>query len=237
MVVAALQAIPPIGAVRRRGLGRYVSAVCHACWSIWVARSRGEVAARSGAKLPLTDSLMKQMAEAAAALIGGPPTSYGGAERGRHRAYEIPYPILRPATELIQPRVVLEMGASGVTGVLHLVTKKTNPDGTYVTYGYSTDGLQARKPNTQRTYSATGSLLETRSFTYDSHGNTLTETDPAGNTTTFTYNTAGLVTQISRPASACPLPRCRGRPQRRGCRCLRRTVRSIRNPSTGWCLS
>ena len=60
-----------------------------------------------------TDTLMKQMAVAAAASTGGTPTSYGGAERGRHRAYEITYPIRGPATELIQPRVLLEMGVRG----------------------------------------------------------------------------------------------------------------------------
>jgi hypothetical protein len=60
-----------------------------------------------------TDTLMRAMANDAAASIGGAPTSYGGAERGRHRAYEIPYPVLRPATELIQPRVLLEMGVRG----------------------------------------------------------------------------------------------------------------------------
>ncbi len=60
-----------------------------------------------------TDTLMKTDGQRAAASTGGTPTSYGGAERGRHRAYEIPYPIRRPATELIQPRVLLEMGVRG----------------------------------------------------------------------------------------------------------------------------
>ena len=60
-----------------------------------------------------TDKLMKRMSESAAAGIAGTATSYGGAETGRHRSYEIHYPALRPATELIQTRVLLEMGVRG----------------------------------------------------------------------------------------------------------------------------
>lgn len=69
-----------------------------------------------------TDRLMKRMAETAADSIGGIPTSYGGAESGRHRAYEIPYPVLTPATKLIQPRVLLEMGVRGGDHPKHRVS-------------------------------------------------------------------------------------------------------------------
>jgi hypothetical protein len=60
-----------------------------------------------------TDKLMKRMSETAAAWIAGTAASYGGAETGRHRSYEIHYPALRPATQLIQTRVLLEMGVRG----------------------------------------------------------------------------------------------------------------------------
>ncbi len=86
-------------------------------------------------------------------------------------------------------------------GVYHLVTRQTNPDGTYVVYTYDANGLTARQPSTQKTYSSGDVLLQTRSYTYDPFGNTLTETDPAGNTTTFTYTPAGLVSQMARPGT------------------------------------
>ncbi len=60
-----------------------------------------------------TDNLMKNMAEVAAEAVGAELASHGGAETGRHRAYEILYPAAKPATELIQPRVLLEMGVRG----------------------------------------------------------------------------------------------------------------------------
>ncbi len=90
---------------------------------------------------------------------------------------------------------------AGISGVKHLVTKITNPDGTYTTNTYSTDGLAVGKPNTVKTWTSTGTLVETRSYTYDTYGNTLTETDPAGHVTTFVYNTAGLLTSMSRPST------------------------------------
>lgn len=60
-----------------------------------------------------TDKLMKEMAERTAAGIGGTTKTFGGAETGRHRAYEIHYPALHPATELIPTAVLLEMGIRG----------------------------------------------------------------------------------------------------------------------------
>jgi hypothetical protein len=60
-----------------------------------------------------TDNLMKAMSADAAEGIGGTATSVGGAETGRHRSYEIDYPALREATDLIQTSVLLEMGTRG----------------------------------------------------------------------------------------------------------------------------
>lgn len=60
-----------------------------------------------------TDRLMKRMAESAAAGIGGTASAVGGAESGRHRSYEIHYPALRSATQLIGTSVLLEMGVRG----------------------------------------------------------------------------------------------------------------------------
>jgi RHS repeat-associated protein len=91
--------------------------------------------------------------------------------------------------------------ALATAGVYHLVTKQTNPDGTWVEYTYNATGLSVRKPTVQTARAPDGSVLESRSFTYDTHGNTLTETDPAGNMTTFSYTPAGLVSQMSRPGT------------------------------------
>lgn len=56
---------------------------------------------------------MKAMSADAAEGIGGTATSVGGAETGRHRSYEIDYPALREAADLIQTSVLLEMGTRG----------------------------------------------------------------------------------------------------------------------------
>ena len=59
------------------------------------------------------DRLMKQMAESAAAGIGGDASAFGGAETGRHRSFDIGYPAVRPATDLIRTSVLLEIGVRG----------------------------------------------------------------------------------------------------------------------------
>lgn len=60
-----------------------------------------------------TDTLMKRMSADAAGGIGGTATGVGGSETGRHRSYEIAYPALREATDLIRTSVLLEMGTRG----------------------------------------------------------------------------------------------------------------------------
>jgi len=60
-----------------------------------------------------TDTLIKSMADDAAEAVGGEAKSVGGAEQGRHRAYEVSYPTPRPQTATIQTRVLLEMGIRG----------------------------------------------------------------------------------------------------------------------------
>jgi hypothetical protein len=60
-----------------------------------------------------TDKLMKSMAEAAAAGVDGIAAAVGRAETGRHRAYEVSYPAMRPATEFFRTSVLLEMGVRG----------------------------------------------------------------------------------------------------------------------------
>lgn len=59
------------------------------------------------------DKLMKSMADAAAAGLGGEKSPVGASETGRHRSYEIKYPATREATSLIATSVLLEMGIRG----------------------------------------------------------------------------------------------------------------------------
>ncbi|HVX19813.1 MAG TPA: nucleotidyl transferase AbiEii/AbiGii toxin family protein [Acidimicrobiales bacterium] len=59
------------------------------------------------------DTLMKRMAESAAAAVGGTLAAVGSRETGRHRAYEVSYPATRQATALIRTGVLLEMGVRG----------------------------------------------------------------------------------------------------------------------------
>lgn len=56
---------------------------------------------------------MKAMGEAAAVGLSGEAFAVGGAETGRHRAFAVTYPATREATELIETRVLLEMGIRG----------------------------------------------------------------------------------------------------------------------------
>ena len=49
---------------------------------------------------------------------------------------------------------------------------------------------------------ASGNILTTTSATFDGEGDKLSATDAAGNTTTFTYDRTGLVTQEVQPVSA-----------------------------------
>ncbi len=60
-----------------------------------------------------TDRLMKAMADAAAAGVGGSAAGVGGSETGRHRSYEIAYPATRAPTALGRTGVLLEMGVRG----------------------------------------------------------------------------------------------------------------------------
>jgi hypothetical protein len=60
-----------------------------------------------------TDTLMKKMAESAAAGLGGTSEAVGGRETGRHRSYQVGYPATRQATALIGTSVLLEMGVRG----------------------------------------------------------------------------------------------------------------------------
>lgn len=60
-----------------------------------------------------TDTLMKKMAEWAAAGIGGISEAVGGRETGRHRSYRVGYPATHQATALIGTSVLLEMGVRG----------------------------------------------------------------------------------------------------------------------------
>lgn len=82
--------------------------------------------------------------------------------------------------------------------VYHLVTKETRADGTYTVFGYDSNGIAARKPSTEETYSAGEVLLQSESWVYDANGNVTSETRPDGKMTTFTYS-GGLLTAINGP--------------------------------------
>jgi YD repeat-containing protein len=67
-----------------------------------------------------------------------------------------------------------------VDAVYHLVTRETRADGTYTVYEYDSNGIAARKPSEELTYSAGDTLLQTESWVYDPNGNVTSETRPDG---------------------------------------------------------
>jgi RHS repeat-associated protein len=77
-------------------------------------------------------------------------------------------------------------------------TATTLADGSATTVGYD----QADNPVSQAQLSPSGTVLASRSATYDGDGNMLSATDARGNTTTFTYNAMGWLTQEIQPVSA-----------------------------------
>jgi RHS repeat-associated protein len=92
--------------------------------------------------------------------------------------------------------------------VKHLVTKQINADNSYVVFEYAdANGLAAGKPSSETTYNAGGTLLQTKSWSYDTWGRTVTETSPAGRATTFSYyptsdaTKGGLLSSMTRTGS------------------------------------
>ncbi|HET9082145.1 MAG TPA: LamG-like jellyroll fold domain-containing protein, partial [Trebonia sp.] len=77
-------------------------------------------------------------------------------------------------------------------------TKVTYPDGTATTVGYDAAGNVTSTANLD----SSGTVLAATSATFDGEGDQLSATDAAGNTTAFTYDPAGLVTQEVQPVSA-----------------------------------
>ncbi len=76
-------------------------------------------------------------------------------------------------------------------------TKVTFPDGTATATGY--DG--AGNPVSVQQLSASGSVLAATSAAYDGEGDRLSATDAVGNSSTFTYDPTGLVSQEVQPVS------------------------------------
>ncbi|MEV8097778.1 LamG-like jellyroll fold domain-containing protein [Kitasatospora sp. NPDC085879] len=76
--------------------------------------------------------------------------------------------------------------------------KTTAPDGTWSTVDHRADGL----PVSARSYDAASVLLAQSSRTYDGVGNLLSTTDARGSTSTFTYDTTGMLTSESQPVTA-----------------------------------
>jgi len=60
-----------------------------------------------------TDKMMRRFAATAAEHVNGEARPAGSSETGRHRSFEIVYPTLRPATDLLSTSVLLEMGIRG----------------------------------------------------------------------------------------------------------------------------
>ncbi|MDH6131378.1 RHS repeat-associated protein [Kitasatospora sp. MAA4] len=72
------------------------------------------------------------------------------------------------------------------------------PDGTYTQVNTNAQGL----PVSSTQYNAGGTYLAGTSRTYDGDGNVLSSTDARGNTSTFTYDATGMVTNEVQPVSA-----------------------------------
>jgi len=77
-------------------------------------------------------------------------------------------------------------------------TKVTYPDGTATATGYD----EAGDVTSTTSLDASGNTLATTSAAFDGEGDQLSATDAAGNSTTFTYDPTGLVTQETQPVSA-----------------------------------
>ncbi len=93
-------------------------------------------------------------------------------------------------------------GAGNTTGYgydsLGRQTKVTYPDGTATKTGY--DG--AGNVTSATKLDSSGTTLSTTSAAYDGNGDQISETDAAGNNSTFTYDRTGLLTQEVQPVSA-----------------------------------
>jgi large repetitive protein len=93
-------------------------------------------------------------------------------------------------------------GASNTTSyafdALGQQTKVTYPDGTATATGY--DG--AGNPVSTTSLDSSGNTLAATSAAYDGNGDLLSSTDAAGNSSTFTYDPTGLVSQEFQPVSA-----------------------------------
>lgn len=72
------------------------------------------------------------------------------------------------------------------------------PDGTSQTTSYDVLG----DPVTADSLNASGSVLVKRTATYNGNGDMLSETDPRGDTTTFSYDATGLLSSEVQPVSA-----------------------------------
>jgi RHS repeat-associated protein len=79
-----------------------------------------------------------------------------------------------------------------------LPQRTTEPDGTYREITY--DALE--NPTTGRNYDASGNVLSTESMRYDGDGNLVSSQNPRGYTTTFSYDTSGMLTRQVEPVSA-----------------------------------
>jgi YD repeat-containing protein len=76
--------------------------------------------------------------------------------------------------------------------------KLTYPGGTATATGYD----EAGNPVTVSRLDASGTTLSATSAAYDGDGNQLSATDAAGNSSTFTYDPTGMLTQEFQPVSA-----------------------------------
>jgi YD repeat-containing protein len=74
----------------------------------------------------------------------------------------------------------------------------TNPDGTKAELRYDAN----EQVTDAFTYGSDGTELTHQKMSYDGAGNLLSSTDPDGNTTTYTYDASGLLTQEVQPVSA-----------------------------------
>lgn len=74
----------------------------------------------------------------------------------------------------------------------------TYPDGTSAQFHYDT----AERPIQLKTFDAAGALISTTGAYFDAAGNMLSSTDARGNTTTYTYDATGMMTQEVQPVTA-----------------------------------
>jgi RHS repeat-associated protein len=72
----------------------------------------------------------------------------------------------------------------------NMMTSTTDPKGRLTTFNYDSRGNRTR---------ATDPLLQTRQWTYDTHGNILAETDKRGHSTIYTYDAGGNRNMMTGP--------------------------------------